>query len=110
MLGEIVTVTVDRALGSRHPNYPELIYPINYGYIKGISAPDGEEQDAYIIGVNQKVESFTGIVIGIIHRQEDIEEKWIVGPVGQTFSEEKILQSIHFQEQYFTIKLEKLQF
>ena len=48
MLGQIVTVTVDRKMGTRHPHFPELVYPVNYGYIRGISAPDGEDQDAYI--------------------------------------------------------------
>lgn len=49
MLGQIVTVTVDRKMGTRHPHFPELVYPVNYGYIRGISAPDGEDQDAYIL-------------------------------------------------------------
>ncbi|WP_330507761.1 hypothetical protein [Lachnoanaerobaculum orale] len=43
MIGKIVKVKVDRKLGSAHPDYPEHIYPINYGYIEGIIAPDGEE-------------------------------------------------------------------
>ena len=47
MLGDIVTVTVDRPLGSCHPNHSDLYYPVNYGYVKGVIAPDGEEQDAY---------------------------------------------------------------
>lgn len=106
MLGKIVTVTVDRPLGSHHPDFPRLIYPLNYGYIKGIMAPDGEAQDAYIIGVNQKVTSFRGRVIGIIHRQEDVETKWVVAPIGQSFSEAEILTAVSFQEQFFTIILE----
>ena len=44
------------------------------GYIAGIMAPDGEEQDAYILGVNQPVEEFTGKIIDIIHRFNDVEE------------------------------------
>lgn len=48
IIGKTVTVNVDRPLGSHHPVYKELRYPVNYGYIKGIVAPDGEEQDAYI--------------------------------------------------------------
>lgn len=44
------------------------------GYIEGIMAPDGEEQDAYILGVNQPVEEFTGKIIDIIHRFNDVEE------------------------------------
>ena len=46
MLGKIVRVTVDRPLGSHHPNYENIIYRVNYGYIEGIIAPDGEEQDS----------------------------------------------------------------
>ena len=45
-IGKMVTVTVDRPLGSFHPNHPDLYYPVNYGYVAGIPAPDGEDQDA----------------------------------------------------------------
>ena len=68
MIGDIVTVTVDRPLGSCHPKHKDIFYPINYGYIEGIPAPDGEEQDAYILGVNKAVEKFTGKIIAIVHR------------------------------------------
>lgn len=67
MIGKIVTVTVDRPMGSYHPEHKDMYYPINYGYIKGIIAPDGEEQDAYIIGIEKPVKEFTGKVIAIIH-------------------------------------------
>ncbi|MDD6728692.1 MAG: inorganic pyrophosphatase [Eubacteriales bacterium] len=101
MLGKIVTVTVDRPMGTYHPEHSDMFYPVNYGYIKGIIAPDGEEQDAYIVGIDEPVKEFTGKVIAIIHRNNDIEEKWVVAPVDKSFSKEKILEKVHFQEQYF---------
>ena len=101
MLGKIVTVTVDRPLGSYHPKHKDLYYPINYGYIEGIIAPDGEEQDAYILGVDEPVEQFTGKVIAIIHRFNDVEEKWVVAPEEKTFSKEEVWEQVKFQEQYF---------
>ena len=101
MIGQAVTVTVDRPLGSYHPKHPDIYYPINYGYIAGIIAPDGEEQDAYILGVDEPVQSFTGTVIAIIHRFDDVEEKWVVAPAGRRLSKEEIEQAVHFQEQYF---------
>lgn len=55
MVGDIVKVVVDRPLGSYHPKHKDMYYTINYGYIEGIIAPDGEEQDAYIIGVDELV-------------------------------------------------------
>ena len=60
MIGKTVTVTVDRPLGTFHPKHPDIFYPVNYGYIEGIFAGDGEEQDAYILGVEAPVEKFTG--------------------------------------------------
>ncbi len=101
VIGRTVTVTVDRPLGSYHPKHKDMFYPINYGYIEGIMAPDGEEQDVYILGVDEAVEKFTGTVIAVVHRNDDVEEKWVVVPVGMTFTKEEIREQIYFQEQYF---------
>lgn len=60
VIGRTVTVTVDRPLGSYHPEHKDMYYLINYGYVEGIMAPDGEEQDAYILGVDEAIEKFTG--------------------------------------------------
>ena len=101
MIGEIVTVTVDRPIGSHHPKYKNMCYPVNYGYIEGVIAPDGEEQDAYILGVNKSVEKFTGKIIAIIHRLADVEDKWVVCTENVYYSKEEILEQVRFQEQYF---------
>ena len=45
VLGKKVHVIIDRPLGSTHPTFPNLIYPLNYGYVPVILAPDGEEQE-----------------------------------------------------------------
>lgn len=85
MVGDIVKVVVDRPLGSYHPKHKDMYYTINYGYIEGIIAPDGEEQDAYIIGVDEPVKEFVGKIIAIIHRNNDVEEKWVVAPQNMLF-------------------------
>ena len=71
------------------------------GYVEGVMAPDGEEQDAYILGVDEIVEKFTDKIIAVVHRNDDVEEKWVVVPTGMTFTKEEIKGQIHFQEQYF---------
>lgn len=101
MIGKIVTVTVDRPLGSYHPKHKDIYYSINYGYVEGIMAADGEEQDAYILGVNEAVKEFTGKIIAIVHRNDDVEEKWVVAPEDMTFTKEQIWEQVYFQEQYF---------
>lgn len=100
MIGTTVKVTMDRPLGSKHPVY-DFIYPINYGYVEGILAEDEEYQDAYILGVNEPLDSFEGEVIAIIRRMDDVEEKWVVAPKGMKFTKEDIERETWFQEQWF---------
>lgn len=101
IVGRKVTVVIDRPLGSYHPEHSNLYYPINYGYIEGVIAGDGEEQDAYILGIDYPISSFTGVVIAVVHRKDDVEEKWVVAPEGVRYSKEEIRKQIEFQEQYF---------
>ncbi len=105
MIGQIVTVTVDRPLGSCHPDYPNTYYPINYGYIKGTMAADGEEQDAYVLGVSEPISKFKGKVIAVIKREDDIEQKLVVVPDGVSFTKKEIENLTYFQEKYFTSKI-----
>lgn len=105
ILGKIVTVTVDRPLGSRHPRYPELIYPINYGYVAGVMGGDGEAQDAYVLGVDMPLETFEGRVIAVIHRLDDEEDKWGVAPQGHFCTAEDIEKAVAFQEKFFCHEL-----
>ena len=105
MIGSIVKVIVDRPLGSYHPKHKDIYYAVNYGYVPGVIAPDGEEQDAYILGVHEPVSEFEGKVIAIIHRLDDVEDKWVVAPENVFFTKEEIMQQVAFQEQYFQTEI-----
>jgi Inorganic pyrophosphatase len=106
-IGKTVTVTIDRPLGSTHPKHADIIYELNYGYIEGVIAPDGEELDAYIYGVNEAVKMFTGTVIAIVHRYDDVENKLVVAPDGINADEYEIYEAVKFQEQYFNVDVIK---
>lgn len=106
MSHKTVTVTIDRPLGSVHPKHPDLYYPVNYGYVEGIPAPDGDWQDAYVLGISEPVASFTGEVIAVIHRRDDVEDKWVVAPRGLRLAEEEIISQTFFQERYFDTYVE----
>ena len=105
MIEDIVKVIVDRPLGSQHPQYKETYYPINYGFVEGIMAEDEEEQDAYIFGVDVRVKEFVGKIIAIIHRYDDVEEKWVVVPRNMSYTKEEIKKQVEFQEKYFKSKI-----
>jgi inorganic pyrophosphatase len=99
-LGKEVIVMVDRPLDTKHPKH-EYTYPVNYGYIKGVKAPDGEDLDAYILGITTPLEEFRGVCIAIIHRTNDDDDKLIVCSEDKTYSDEEIRELTNFQEQWF---------
>ncbi len=105
IIGKKVKGKIDRPLGSIHPRFSHLHYPINYGYVDGIMAADGAEQDVYLLGVNEPLDTYEGIVIAVLHRYNDIEDKWIVAPEGVNFTDEEIMTQIYFQERYFDVEL-----
>ena len=105
VIGQTVRVVVERPLGSTHPNHKNIVYPVNYGYIEGIIAPDGEEQDAYILGVDGAVAEFTGRIIAVIHRLNDVEDKWVVAPEGKRFGISEIAEAVRFLERYFQTEI-----
>lgn len=100
LLGKKVQVTMDRPLGSTHPKHG-FEYEANYGFIEGIKAPDGEDLDAYFLGVTEAVSLGEGICIAIAHRRDNDDDKLIVVPEGVQMSDEEILSKIRFQEQWF---------
>ena len=97
-LGQTVTVKMDRPFGSKHPK-KGFIYPINYGYIPNTISGDGEELDAYVLGVFEPVEEYTGKVIAIIHRINDNDDKLIVS--NKEYTDDQIRALTEFQEAYF---------
>lgn len=100
MIGKTVKVIIDRPLGSKHPVH-DMIYTVNYGYVEGVFAPDGEEQDVYVLGVDIPLTEFEGEIVAVVHRLNDMEDKWVAAPSEMKFSEEQIRDLLHFQEQYF---------
>ena len=105
LIGKEVNVIIDRPIGSKHPNYEETIYEINYGYIKNLYAPDKKYQDAYVVGIKEPLEEYKGVVKAVVKRKDDIEHKIIVVPTGVNITKEEIEKAIHFIEKYYKHKL-----
>lgn len=98
MVGKTVHVVVDRPVGHDHHG---IRYPVNYGYIPGMMAGDGEEQDVYILGISHPLSEFDGVIVGGVLRKDDCEDKLIVAPEGMAFSREQMANAVAFQEQFF---------
>jgi len=100
LLGKTIKVKIDRQLGSLHPKWG-FQYLVNYGFIEGVIAPDGEGLDAYLLKVDTPVQEFEGQVVAIVHRIDNDDDKLVVVPVGENVSDEYIDSMTEFQEKFF---------
>ena len=99
-LGKTLMVVVDRPIGSRHPTY-DFVYLLNYGYIPNTVASDGDELDAYVLGVFEPVSRFEGTCVAVIHRMNDDDDKLVIVPKGKQYTNEQIQALTEFQERFF---------
>lgn len=100
-LNKVLKVKIDRPLGSLHPNHG-FKYDANYGYIPGTKNADGEEIDAYVLGVDQPLDEFEGKCVAVVHRTNDDDDKLVVVPKdAENITDEEIRKQTDFQEKYF---------
>ena len=103
-IGKILRIKIDRPFGSKHPTHG-FIYPVNYGYVPNTISGDGEELDAYLLGVFEPVDEYEGKCIAVVHRTNDNDDKLVVTPEGKEYSDEQIEALTEFQEAYFEHKI-----
>ena len=99
-IGEKVKVVMDRPLGTTHPKHG-FVYEVNYGYIPNTISGDGEELDAYVLGEHKPLQKFEGVVVAIIHRTNDNDDKLVVMKEGRNYNDDQIRALTEFQEQWF---------
>jgi inorganic pyrophosphatase len=104
LIGTFIRVEIDRPVGSRHPEYG-YVYPLNYSFVRGHQSGDGEDLDAYVLGVTHPLKTFEGRCIAVIHRLNDDDDKLVVAPDGVEFSDEAIRRATQFQEQFFESRI-----
>lgn len=67
-------ITVDRPYGSRHPSFPEIVYPIDYGFVNNTTGTDGDEVDVFV-GMTRN--GLVGAILTHDRRKGDREVKLI---------------------------------
>lgn len=65
-------ITIDRPQGTRHPDFPSVIYPLDYGFVHGTLATDGAPIDVF---VGSGTTGLVGTLLTTDHRQQDREFK-----------------------------------
>jgi inorganic pyrophosphatase len=70
-------LVIDRPKGSRHPRYPEMVYPLDYGYLEGTQAADGDGIDVWVGGLLKR--AVTAVVCTVDMLKRDAEIKILLG-------------------------------
>ena len=85
-------------------------YEVNYGYIPNTKSADGEELDAYVLGVDKPLTKTKGVCIAVIRRTDDVDDKLVVVPNDKKLSFSEISKAwptslveklTEFQEKWF---------
>lgn len=90
-------VVIDRPKGTSHPKYPSLVYPLDYGYLKGTSGGDGNEIDVWRGSI--KDEGLVAVACTVDSRKGDTELKLLVGCTG---NEMDIIDKFHSGNEYMS--------
>jgi inorganic pyrophosphatase len=96
-------IVIDRPQGTTHPRYPDMIYPLDYGYLENTTASDGGGIDVWFGSLNTamdraNVKTLTGILCTFDTLKRDAEIKLLIG------CSEKDIQTIRvFHEGMYTL-------
>ena len=74
-------IVIDRPKGSIHPRFPDYVYPLDYGYLKGTSSMDGDGIDVWI--GSGEVRQVVGVICTVDLLKRDSEIKILLGCTGE---------------------------
>ena len=103
ILGEKYKVIITNPIGSRLDTNNKVVFKVNYGIVEGVLDASGEPQYAYVLDADEPIESFEGHLVAIVHRVNDVENKWIIS--NYHLSKEEIYEKISFIEGFFNIEI-----
>lgn len=70
-------IVIDRPAGFRHPQWPDSVYPLDYGYVAGTSVMDGEGVDLW--RGTAPVQKLDGLLVSVDLHKRDVEIKLLRG-------------------------------
>ena len=83
-------IIIDRPKDSAHPRYPEIIYPLDYGYLENTTASDGGGIDVWL--GTQDTKMLTGILCTFDTLKRDMEIKLLISCTNEDL---QIIQKFH---------------
>ncbi len=66
-------IVIDRPKGSAHPRFPDMIYPLDYGYLKGTSSMDGGGIDVFVGSAGGRSPDAVAVILDMMKRDSEIK-------------------------------------
>jgi len=88
-------IVIDRPKGAHHPRIPEIIYPLDYGYLKNTSSMDGDGIDLWRGSLTEA--KLRGIIVTVDMWKRDSEIKLLL---GCTYEEMNTVYDLHNDSEY----------
>ena len=88
-------IKIDRPKGTPHPEFPDFIYKVDYGYLENTSSMDGAGIDVWVGTKESK--SIDAIMCIVDIMKKDSEIKILI---GCTEEEKEIIYKTHNETQY----------
>lgn len=83
-------LVIDRPRASAHPRYPDLVYPLDYGYLQGTRAADGGGIDCWLGSLAER--RLSGVIVTVDLHKRDSEIKLLLGCTEQ---ESQVILAFH---------------
>ena len=87
-------LVIDRPKGSAHPRFPNFIYPVDYGYLKGTASMDGGGIDVWL-GTGERKLDAVMCIVDLMKRDSEIKLL-----LGCTEEEKAAIYQIHNETPY----------
>ena len=87
-------IIIDRPKGTSHPEYPDFIYRVDYGYLKDTTSMDGAGIAGWVGSDEKKVDA-TMCIVDLMKKDSEIKIL-----IGCTEEEKEIVYETHNETQF----------
>ena len=88
-------IVIDRPKGARHPRYPDMVYPVDYGYLQGTTSMDGGGIDIWRGSDTRGQIDAIICIIDLLKRDSEIKIL-----MGCTDDEKRVIYRFHNESEH----------
>ncbi|MBS5734447.1 MAG: inorganic pyrophosphatase [Clostridiales bacterium] len=88
-------IVIDRPKGNSHPRFSQIIYKVDYGYLKNTSSMDGSGIDVWVGTMKDKKINAIICIVDLIKKDSEIKIL-----IGCTEEEQEVIYRFHNESEF----------